>query len=388
MKKSFLISGIAAALLLISGCANASSGSDSGKSNKIPNNYNVKFEQVLSSSAEFTQKSIKALVPSRAAIEPTEEDKWEGRIQYANGTGNWNVPSYYYGLKAGDSLVVNGEDLGSLQELYHTKDERGNYRKASFIYKDTVYYVFDKADYEPQSSYIVLGTADNLNSIIFDQKGKTASPEFSNFKFWVWERDLNNEIYRRGDLGYAYTLRNVEMKDGSYATITVAGYNYYNYGFRVWIKETDGNQQKITYPDDSTYSFTSKYKVGLMKEVTSGEDFIYEIVNKTSGKLIVQNYMRDYYCWDEDTNLVAESKEVEIPAGKSYQFKYKLSELKALCPLGTDYVYMGCYFFPEGKWQCSGWENDLNRTGKKHTVTVSDSTNSCMDGDNSWDEIQ
>ena len=52
-------------------------------------------------------------------------------------------------------------------------------------------------------------------------------------------------MYREGNLGYAYTLRNVKMQDGSYATVTVSGFNYYNYGFRVWIKPSIGNDVKI-----------------------------------------------------------------------------------------------------------------------------------------------
>lgn len=385
MKKSIIISGLAACALLFASCSNASS--DSGSS--VPANYDAPFTEVLSSSAEFAKKSIKACVPSRssrAAVTPSAEDKWEGRIQNSYGN-NWNVPSYYYGLNPGDSLEINGENLGTLQNLYHETDEYGNYRKASFVYKDQVYYVFDKADYVPNDSYVVLATEDNVNSIIFDQKGKTNSPEFSNFKFWVWERDLANDLYKYGNLGYAYTLRNVLMQDGSYATVTVSGYNYYHYGFRVWIKETDGHAVKKNYPNTTPYTFTSAYTVKTMSEVSSGEDFVYEIVNNTSGTLKVQNYMRDYSGWDSDHNIVALSAEVTLQAGETNSFNYKLSDLKALCPFGDGNVYMGCYFFPEGKWQCWGWENNMNQSGYKHTVIVTPSDNSCMNGENEWNSL-
>lgn len=278
MKRTFLFAGFAAAILLIfAGCSNPSSASNgsSDKSNdsvpsSVPETFSVQFPEVLEKSEEFVKKSLKANIPSRAALNPTEEDKWEGRINYQNG--NWNVPSYFYGVASGDNLVVNGEDLGTLQNLYHSKDENGNYRKATFVYKDKLYYVFDKSEYVRNDSYIVLGTADNVESIIFDQKDKTDTPEFSNFKFWVWERDLANVCYRTGDLGYAYTLRNVQMQDGSYATVTVAGYNYFNYGFRVWIKETDGKSVKKNYPNAAPYTFTSSYNIKTFAPVESGED--------------------------------------------------------------------------------------------------------------------
>ena len=399
MKKIVLFSCFIGVLFLFASCANGTSDSE-GPS--ISSEYNALFDEVLASSAEFAKQSIKACVPSRnssrsafrSVLVPSEEDKWEGRIQYSNGIGNWNVPSYYYGSLPGDSLVVNGEDFGELQDLDHIKDENGNYRKARFVYKDNVYYVFDKADYVPEDRYVVLGTADNVESIIFDQDGKYNSPEFSNFKFWVWERDLTDTLYRRGDLGYAYTLRNIKMQDGSYATVTVSGYNYYNYGFRVWIKECDGDDVKNEYPNNTPYSFTSTYQIKTMQQVTDNDyDFIYEIENKSGASLKVRNYMRDYSFWDNDHNVVAESvesdehPEVTIPINGTYQFKYKLSELKALCPFGDSNVCMGCYFTPEGKWECWGWENSLNESGKKHTVIVTSSENSCMNGENSWSDL-
>ena len=394
MKRTFLFAGFAAAILLIfAGCSNPSSASNgsSDKSNDsvpstVPENFSVQFPEVLEKSEEFVKKSLKANIPSRAALNPTEEDKWEGRINYQYG--NWNVPSYFYGVVPGDNLVVNGEDLGTLQNLYHSKDENGNYRKATFVYKDKLYYVFDKSEYVRDDSYIVLGTADNVESIIFDQKDKTDTPEFSNFKFWIWERDLANVCYRTGDLGYAYTLRNVQMQDGSYATVTVAGYNYYNYGFRVWIKETDGKSVKKNYPNAAPYTFTSSYNIKTFAPVESGEDFIYEVVNNTNVNLTVQNYIR---CWEISefwVGMVAKTAEQTIAPGQTKQLKYKLSDLKALKPFETDRIGIGCTYKLEGSnSRPSGWENNFEQVNKKHTVTVTVDSEGYMNGENSWSNL-
>ena len=394
MKKSLVYSGIIAAVLLLAGCSNTLSNSSggtsgsSGGSDSIPEDFKVAFSEVLESSQDFIKKSISSAVPLRAAVTPSEADKWEGRIKYQNG--NWNVPSYFYGTTPGETLVVNGEDLGKLQDLHHLKDGAGHYTKAAFIYKDKLYYVFDKSAYtkSDNDSYIVLASEDDVDHIVFDQKDKINTPEFSNFKFWVWERDLSNTLYRTGGLGYAYTLRNVEMPDGSYANITVAGYNYYYYGFRVWIKETDGKSVKIDYPQSAPYEFTSSFQKGTLATVESGENFIYEIVNNTAGTLIVQNYIRDWTIEDWDLGIAALGSSYTIPAGQTHQFKYNLTALKQSLNSAIKKPGIGCYFTPQGKWQCGGWENDLNQTGKKHTVTVTPSDNSCMNGENSWGNLQ
>ena len=226
------------------------------------------------------------------------------------------------------------------------------------------YFIFDKGDFVQNENYVVLSSRDDINHLVVDQKDKTNTPEFSNFKFWIWDRDLNNECYRTGDLGYAYTLRNVKMLDGSYANITVAGYNYYNYGFRVWIKETDGNAVKTEYPKKAPYTFTSSYQTKSFSTVDSDYDFIYEVVNKTGGKLKVRNYVRDYFVYDFENGIAAYygSDFYEIPNGQTKQFKYKLADLKALKPFETDRIGIGCTYKLEGSnSRPSGWENNFEQ---------------------------
>lgn len=347
--------------------------------------YNTPMKEALKASQDLVKQSVKSSNNSRATfVEPTEEDSWQGYISNKYGN-NWNVPSSIYGTSldtADNTLVINGEELGTLQDLVFHKDENGNFTKAVFQYKDNLYYVLD---YQTgNGSYLVLSSEDNYDHICFTQDGKIDSPDFSNFKIWVWDLAADGQLYRRGNLGYAYTLRNVEMLDGSYATVTVSGFNYYHYGFRVWIQETDGTSVKDTYPENSADS--QVYKPQALNDFVTDdtEDFIYKIVNNTSGKLTVANYIRDVYMqYDElDFTVMAVSDDVVIEEGESYEFKYSLDTLKN--KYGKDKC-IGCYFFPEGKWRCWGWENSFDFAYNIHTVTVKDSERYCIDGENSWD---
>lgn len=268
--------------------------------------------------------------------------------------------------------------------MFH-KDENGYFTKAVFQYKDELYYVLDyQAD---KGSYLILSSEDDYEHICFTQDGKTDSSDFSDFKIWVWEYAADGQLYRNGNLGYAYTLRNVKMLDGSYATVTVSGFNYYYYGFRVWIKETDGKSVKTEYPKDSTDSQTYVPQTLTDFAEDGSEDFIYKIVNNTSGKLTVANYIRDVNMKTEDFNLskIAVSEDVVIENGSSYEFKYNLNTL--IKKYGAD-KWIGCNFFPEDKWLCNGWENSFDYAYNIHTVTVTDSAEYCMDGENSWQTME
>ena len=344
--------------------------------------YTITMNDVIKSSKDFVNKSIKAEV-SRAA-ELSDDDKWQGYIDYM-----WNVPSNIYGTNEnpGDNkLVINNEELGTLQPLVHSTDENGNYRKALFEYKGHLYYVLDKGNEDPNNSYVVLSSEDDFNHIVFDQAGKIGSDDWSNFKIWVWEKDLNGELYRRGNLGYSYTLRNVEMLDGSYATITVAGFNYYYYGFRVWIQETDGKTEKPALPEitnDNTINNSSNIEELKTVENEDDYDFIYEVVNNTSGYLIVSNYIRDYSVEDFESSIKAKTKDIQIPQGETHLFKYNTSKL-AKYDNDAHSVVVGSFFTPERRWRCYGWENNLHFKNRIHTVTVTDSIDLCMDGKNSY----
>ena len=340
--------------------------------------FTISMSTVLRSGQEFVKRSIKSEAERAAFFNPADEDKWQGYID-----NMWNVPSNIYGTSpnySDNKLEMRGENLGTLQALVHSKDSEGNYRKAVFEYKGHLYYVFDKSELDPNNpnySYVVISSENNFDNLVVDQSGKINTADWSSFKIWVWDKDADDNLYRRGNLGYAYTLRNVQMQDGSYATVTVAGFNYYHYGFRVWINETDPNETN----NNNNNSTTSNDPIPELSTTTSDEDFIYEIVNNTSGKLTVANYIRDTNASNFDSGIIAKTADVEILQGETYQFKYKTTDL-AQYDNGTS--YMGCYFEPENKWRCGGWENGLNQKNEIHTVTVTDSEQYCMDGVNSY----
>ena len=129
--------------------------------------FNVSMKEVIESSKDFVKSSVLSESSRSALFELSEEDKWQGYIEY----NQWNVPSNVYGVNltaADNKLFVNGEDLGTLQNLVHHKDEWGNYRKAVFEYNGYLYYVLDKeSDY---GSYIVLSSEDDYEHICFDQE--------------------------------------------------------------------------------------------------------------------------------------------------------------------------------------------------------------------------
>ncbi|MCR4734065.1 MAG: hypothetical protein K5829_03550 [Treponema sp.] len=351
--------------------------------------YNVSMKKALEASSDFVKQSVKSQNSREAFVELTEEDSWQGYIENEYGK-NWNVPSNIYGtsLETADNVLkINGEELGSLQEMVFHEDENGNFVKAVFQYKDHLYYVLDYP--ASNGSYLVLSSEDDYDHICFTQDGKTNSSDFSNFKIWVWDYAADGQLHRRGNLGYAYTLRNVEMLDGSFATVTVSGFNYYHYGFRVWIKETDGTSEKPEYTENTAEESQVFVPQVLNDFVTDGsEDFIYKIVNNTSGKLTVANYIRNVNMQTENINLskIAVSEDVEIAQGESYEFKYSLNTL--MNKYGAD-KWIGCNFFPENKWLCNGWENSFDYAYNIHTVTVTDSEDAkyCMYGVNSWQVI-
>ena len=101
--------------------------------------YKYKVEDVLKAGQSFVNQSVKSKAGARAAgVELSDDDKWQGYID-----GMYNVPSNIYGtsLTASENqLKIQGEDLGTLQNLVHSKNEAGNYTKAVFEYKDHLYY--------------------------------------------------------------------------------------------------------------------------------------------------------------------------------------------------------------------------------------------------------
>ena len=289
--------------------------------------YNVPMSKVIEASKDFIMGSVQTELVRSAFVELSEEDKWQGYIGY-----NWNVPSNIYGTSlnsADNKLVINGEDLGTLQNLIHHKDENGKFRKAVFEYNGYIYYVLDKET--DNGSYIVLSTADDFEHICFDQEGKLESKDFSNFKIWQYYQASDGELYRNGNMGYAYTLRNVKMQDGSYATVTVSGFNYYNYGLRVWIKPSTGNDVRVDYPEknesNTSKEFAYETKTDMDKYFTEKDEanFIFEYTNKTGKDVIIYNFIYDSRL--NDSNVVTKTEEVTVKADETVSFYYDAEKI-------------------------------------------------------------
>ena len=287
--------------------------------------YNVPMSEVIEASKDFIMGSVQTELVRSAFVELSEEDKWQGYIGY-----NWNVPSNIYGTSlnsADNKLVINGEDLGTLQNLIHHKDEYGSFRKAVFEYNGYIYYVLDNE----AEGYVVLSTQDDLDHICFTQEGKLESKDFSNFKIWQYYQASDGNLYRNGNMGYAYTLRNVKMQDGSYATVTVSGYNYYNYGLRVWIKPSTGNDVKVDYPEknesNTSKEFSYETKTDMDKYFVEKEEanFIFEYTNKTGKDVTIYNLIYDSRL--NDSNVVTKTIEVTVKDGATVYFYYDVDEI-------------------------------------------------------------
>lgn len=126
----------------------------------------------------------------------------------------------------------------------------------------------------------------------------------------------------------------------------------------------------------------SKEDKSVLTAVEEDFDFVYEVVNNTSGKLTVATFISN-----SSQKTVAKAEDVVIEKGESYQFKYKLDEIKAA--FGKN-LSLGSFYTPEGKWRCGGWEGNLNSKNKKFTATCKDAANPnyCLDIDSKWSSLK
>ena len=96
-------------------------------------------------------------------------------------------------------------------------------------------------------------------------------------------------------------------------------------------------------------------------------DFVYEVVNNTSGNLVFANIITD-----EKSQILTLSNDFEIESGQIFQFKYDLKTLKKIygpeSKIGIDLKKS------EEKQWIRGWENDYDHHYEKHTVVISDGT--------------
>lgn len=432
MKKVFLSLAILGSLVLIS-CENGVAVDNTivrkrtEDTQNDTSTFNIPMSEVIQASQGFVKESIKNSINlnndtlasdykfysndtlasdykiyADYFVTPSSDDKKQGKEG-----GNWNVPTNIYGTSltaAENTLTINGEDLGTLVDLKHYKNTQGQYRKAIFSYKKHIYYVLYKNDFTSKSedNYVIISTTNDINPehIVMDQAGKINTPDFSNFKFWKWDKDGNGNYYCYANLGYASTLRNVTMLDGSKATITTSCYNYYNYGFRVWIKD-QGNEtvSKTAYPN-TDLNTTYKNVIDLhSKHKDSEYDFIFRIKNNTDKDIHVANYISrkatqnfDRSIITVDMSLISESNIIPnhtVQAGQTLDCKYSIDELKTAYTNGT---WIGTYLSYNMSYLNWGWGRNLDNTskGKVHTVTITaiDGNNEVITASTSTTDIQ
>ena len=96
-------------------------------------------------------------------------------------------------------------------------------------------------------------------------------------------------------------------------------------------------------------------------------DFIYEVVNNSSDKIIFANILMG-----DNSQVLSLTNDFEIEPGQIFQFKYDLQTLRKIygsnCQLCLDLKKS------EEKQWIRGWENELDHFNEKHTVVVTDGT--------------
>ena len=98
-------------------------------------------------------------------------------------------------------------------------------------------------------------------------------------------------------------------------------------------------------------------------------DFIYEIVNNSSDKIVAANIV---FNDEKYSKVLSITNDIEIEPGKSYQIKYTLETLKKIygekSVLGIDVKKES-----DKQW-IRGWSNNFEHKNDKHIVVVSDGT--------------
>ena len=144
------------------------------------------------------------------------------------------------------------------------------------------------------------------------------------------------------------------------------------------VKVTDASDPQYCLDSENIWDFIN---INELTQNEGGYDFIYEVVNNTSGKLTVAAYLKNA----NDGKFVAKTENIAIEEGKTYQFKFNLDDVKN--NYGKN-LNLGCFFTPEGKWRCNGWEGVAKN--KKHIVICQDAAdpNYCMDAENKWENLE
>lgn len=110
-------------------------------------------------------------------------------------------------------------------------------------------------------------------------------------------------------------------------------------------------------------------------------DFIYEIVNNSSDKIIFSNLIMD-----ENSKLLSYTDDIELEKGQSYQFKYKLADLEKIYGKNS-LIGMDVRKEEHTQWT-RGWANPINHYNEKYTLVILDETeNYYFDSFDLWSEL-
>ena len=96
-------------------------------------------------------------------------------------------------------------------------------------------------------------------------------------------------------------------------------------------------------------------------------DFIYEVVNNSSDKIVFANVLMD-----DKSNILSLTNDYELEPGQIFQFKYDLQTLEKIYGSAGQFC-LDLRKSEEKKW-IRGWENNFDHHNEKHIVVISDGT--------------
>lgn len=291
---------------------------------------------------------------------------------------SWNVPSSVFGISTDaydNILTINGENLGRMQNLVHHRDDAGRYSSAVFQYKGHLYYVF--GTYVPDVGDVpVICSANDSSQVWLDVMTKRDSSSYSEARVWVWDY-FYNSLFRNGWTGMVFTLRNVQMLDGSYATISMSFNDVFNSGIRIWIRE--GKQGKKNYPDYNGEGYDSfpdnvPQNLGNLL-VSSSSGSFYNFAYRVNNNLGTDVQVRSFFEARTVSNFRIKEQAADttpwypLPQDGSFEFRYRAEDLYAVYAAYPE-AWIGFQIKVNDKEMSGWWVNVQDYHSQKYIVTV------------------
>lgn len=158
--------------------------------------------------------------------------------------------------------------------------------------------------------------------------------------------------------------------------------NVYNYSCKNIIEEMLNNgEYTVLDLDGGKYLMLNADPLDLENYIEpENYDFIYEIINNTSGKITVANIM-----YTDNSRLLGFTKDIEIEQGQSYEFKYDLKTLQKVYGYNTK---IGCDVKTETSSWIRGWLTKIDWYNQKYTLCYADGTEDrLIDSYDLWSEL-